>query len=86
MGVRVQKGYKTIRETLKDVTKMVRGLERKTYEEKMKSLDFLGPEKRRLRGDLTATFGFFGRGSRGLGAYLLSLVTNGRTQGNIMRL
>ncbi|KAK4822131.1 hypothetical protein QYF61_010254 [Mycteria americana] len=56
-------------------TKMVKGLEGKTYEEQL-----------RLRGDLITVYNFLKEGSGGGGADLLSLVTSNRTQGNGMKL
>ncbi|KAK4816037.1 hypothetical protein QYF61_011027 [Mycteria americana] len=56
------------------MTKMVKGLEGKTYEEHQRSLSLFSLEKRRLRGDLITAYSFLKGGSRVGAADLFSLI------------
>ncbi|KAK4824078.1 hypothetical protein QYF61_010589 [Mycteria americana] len=63
-------------------TKLVKGLEGMSYEERLRTLGLSRLETRRLRGDLMALYSFLRRGSGEGGADLFSLGSRDRTHGN----
>uniref|UniRef100_A0AC11CPY4 Nephronectin n=1 Tax=Ovis aries TaxID=9940 RepID=A0AC11CPY4_SHEEP len=68
------------------ITKMIKGLEKKIYDEKLKELGLFSMEKRRLRGKPLLVFKYIKGWYREDGDQLFSTCTKNRTRGNRLRL